>query len=269
MKKHSIYILSVFLLSTISLSLYGQDLVIVHTNDFHSQIEPFKSGRNAGTGGLLSLSGYLEDMRKEYPNLLYLDAGDYNQGTPYFNLFGGKVEVEGMNALGLFATTLGNHEFDNGLEDLVARLKMADYHILCANYDILYRPLRKLVKPYVIARVNGMKIGIIGLTMNLNGLVSSQVLRHMKYRDVVQAANNLASQLTRKGCDLVICLTHQGVDADIKLAARSRNIHLIIGGHSHTFLEEPVIQSDLDGHEVVIVQTGAYGVYAGRVDITF
>ncbi|HPJ83055.1 MAG: metallophosphatase [Bacteroidales bacterium] len=269
MKKYFLYVFSLILLTAISRPLSGQDLVIVHTNDFHSQIEPFQSGRNAGTGGLLSLSGYLEDMRKEFPDLLYLDAGDYNQGTPYFNLFGGKVEVNGMNKLGLFATALGNHEFDNGLEDLVSRLKMADYHILCANYDILYRPLRKLVKPYVITRVNGKKIGIIGLTLNLNGLVSSEVLRLMQYRDAVQTANNMASRLKRKGCDLVICLTHQGLDADIKLAAQARNIHLIIGGHSHTFLEEPVSATDLDGHEVVIVQTGAYGVYAGRVDITF
>lgn len=269
MKKYFIYTFSLILLSGIILPLSGQDLVILHTNDFHSQIEPFQSGRNAGTGGLLSLSGYLEEMRKEYPDLLYLDAGDYNQGTPYFNLFGGKVEVEGMNSLGLFATTLGNHEFDNGLKDLVSRLKMADYHILCANYDILYRPLRKLVQPYVIVRINGKKIGIIGLTLNLNGLVSSEVLRFMQYRDPVQTANKLASWLKRKGCDLVICLTHQGFDADIKLAAQSRNIHLIIGGHSHTFLEEPVTEADLDGYKVVIVQTGAYGVYAGRVDITF
>ena len=269
MKRFFTIVLSLVLLAAISRPLSGQDLVIVHTNDFHSQIEPFQSGRNAGTAGLLSLSGYLEESRMVCPDLLYLDAGDYNQGTPYFNRFRGQVELEGMNALGLFATTLGNHEFDNGMEDLVRRLKKADYHVLCANYDIQHKPLRRLVKPYVITRVNGKKIGIIGLTLDLNGLVSSEVLRKMNYRDVILTANRMASLLKRKGCDLIICLTHQGLDSDMEMAAQSRNINLIIGGHSHTFLEEPVKKADLDGQEVVIVQAGAYGVYAGRIDITF
>lgn len=247
----------------------AQDLVIVHTNDIHSQIEPFRSGRNAGSAGILSLSGYLEETRKDHPDLLFLDAGDYNQGTPYFNLFGGKVEVETMNALKLDATVLGNHEFDNGLEDLVNRIKEADYLTLCANYKILYRPLRKLVKPYAIFRVNGKKIGVIGITIDLNGLTSNKVLEKMIYLDPVATANRLAARLKRKGCDLIVCLTHQGYRNDLELAARSRNIHLIIGGHSHTFLEKPVKETDADGNQVVIVQTGAYGVYAGQIDINF
>ena len=247
----------------------AQDLVIVHTNDIHSQIEPLRSGRNAGSAGILSLSGYLEETRKEYPDLLFLDAGDYNQGTPYFNLFGGKVEVEAMNALGLDATVLGNHEFDNGLEDLVHRIREADYQTLCANYKILYKPLRKLVKPYTIFRVNGKKIGVIGLTIDLNGLTSNKVLDKMIYLDPVKTANRLATRLKRKGCDLIVCLTHQGFQNDVQLASQLRNIHLIIGGHSHTFLEEPVMQTDAQGNQVMIVQTGAYGVYAGYIEITF
>lgn len=269
MKKSILHKNLFFLLLAVPLSVTAQDAVIIHTNDFHSQIEPFVSGRNAGSGGLLSLSGYLEEMRKEHPGLLYLDAGDYNQGTPYFNLFGGVVEVESMNALGLDATVLGNHEFDNGLEDLVKRLEKADYHILCANYNIKYRPLRKIVKPYVIFDLNGKKAGVIGLTLDLQGLTSSEVLRRMGYIDPIQTANRLASKLKRKGCDLIICLTHLGLKGDIELAAQSRAIDLIIGGHSHTFLEEPVMQANTDGRDVVIVQTGAYGVYAGRIDIIF
>jgi 5'-nucleotidase len=174
-----------------------------------------------------------------------------------------------MNALKLDATVLGNHEFDNGLEDLVNRIKEADYLTLCANYKILYRPLRKLVKPYAIFRVNGKKIGVIGITIDLNGLTSNKVLEKMIYLDPVATANRLAARLKRKGCDLIVCLTHQGYRNDLELAARSRNIHLIIGGHSHTFLEKPVKETDADGNQVVIVQTGAYGVYAGQIDINF
>ncbi|HHV04551.1 MAG: metallophosphatase [Bacteroidales bacterium] len=269
MKKNKLHKISLIFFLAFPFPVMGQDVVIVHTNDFHSQIEPFVSGRDAGTGGLLSLSGYLEEMRKEHPDLLYLDAGDYNQGTPYFNLFGGMVEVESMNALGLDATVLGNHEFDNGLEDLVKRLKKADCHILCANYDIRYRPLRRIVKPYVIFNLGQKKVGVIGLTIDLKGLTSNEVLRRMHYKDPIQIANRLASRLKRKGCDLIICLTHLGLKGDIELATQSRTIDLIIGGHSHTFLKEPVIQPDMDGKKVVIVQTGAYGVYAGRIDITF
>jgi len=269
MKKTLSTRLTILLLIALPFYAKAQDLVIVHTNDIHSQIEPFRSGRNAGSAGILSLSGYLEQTGKEHSDILFLDAGDYNQGTPYFNLFGGKVEVETMNALGLDATVLGNHEFDNGLEDLVTRLKQANYLTLCANYKILYKPLRKLVKPYTIFRVNGKKIGVIGLTLDLNGLTSNAVLDKMIYKDPVSTANKLAARLKRKGCDLVVCLTHQGFQNDLELAAHSRNIHLIIGGHSHTFLEEPVYRTAADGNQVVVVQTGAYGVYAGHIDITF
>ena len=269
MKKHPAHILTTLLFLIFIFPAFAQDLVIIHTNDFHSQIEPFTTGRNAGAGGLLSLSGYLEETRKEHPNLLYLDAGDYNQGTPYFNLFDGQVEIDAMNAMGLYATTLGNHEFDNGLEDLVRRLKMADFHTLCANYDIRYRPLRRIVKPYVIYKTHSKKIGIIGLTINLNGLTSGEVLKKMHYKDPIETANRLALLLKKKGCDMIICLTHLGVKTDVRLAEKSRNIDLIIGGHSHTFLEEPLTEKDLDGKEVVVVQTGAQGVYAGRIDIHF
>jgi len=269
MKTSSIIKLMFLLLLSIPFCTQAQDLVIIHTNDIHSQIEPFRSGRNAGNAGVLSLSGYLEESRNEHPDLLFLDAGDYNQGTPYFNLFGGKVEVKTMNALGLDATVLGNHEFDNGLEDLVKRIKEADYQTLCANYNIKYRPLRKLVKPYAIFRVNGKKIGVIGLTIDLNGLTSNKVLEKMIYLDPITTANRLAARLMRKGCDLIICLSHQGFKKDMEMAAQLRDIHLIIGGHSHTFLEEPVMQTGADGNQVVIVQTGAYGVYAGHIDITF
>ena len=269
MKKQLNILILILVCIALALPARAQDLVIVHTNDLHSQVEAFTEGRNAGSGGLLSLSGYLEETRKQYPNLLYLDAGDYNQGTPYYNLFEGMVEVEAMNALGLYATTLGNHEFDNGLEDLVQRLKKAEFYTLCANYNIRYRPLRKLIKPYVIYNTGSKKIGIIGLTIDLNGLTSGEVLQKMQYKDPVKTANLLANVLKKKGCHLIICLTHLGVQKDIDLAGLSRNIDLIIGGHSHTFLEEPLLEKNLDGQDVMIVQTGAKGVYTGRIDVHF
>ena len=249
--------------------LNAQDLVILHTNDMHSQMEAFTSGRNAGTGGMLALSGYIRQVREENDHVLYLDAGDYNQGTPYFNLFGGMMEVELLNAMGLNATTLGNHEFDNGMEDLVKRLSRAKYQTLCANYDIHYRPLKRLVKPYAIFKAGDIKIGVIGLTLDLTGYTSGTVLEKLTYHDPVEVAEELAIKLKKKGCRVIICLTHLGLETDRVLAENSRNIDLIIGGHSHTFLENAEHCLNLEGKDVTIVQTGANTVYTGRIDINF
>lgn len=249
-------------------SLGAQHIVILHTNDVHSQMEAFVSGRNAGRAGMLARSSYIEQMRREYPDLIYLDAGDYNQGTPYFNLFGGLMEVELMNALQLDVTVLGNHEFDNGLDDLASRLKKAKYTTLCANYEILHKKLRRRVKPCTIIKRQGRKIGIIGLTHDLRDLCSGEVNAQMRYLDPVETANRLSRELRAKGCDLIICLTHLGIDEDTDLAAASTGIDLIIGGHSHTFLKKPVVCTDLDGRKVQVVQAGANGVYVGRMDIT-
>lgn len=248
----------------------AQDLVIVHTNDMHSQLEPQTSGRNKDLGGILAVSGYIQQIRDQHPEVLYLDAGDYNQGTPYFNIFDGEAEIALLNEMGLDATTLGNHEFDNGVIELANRLKKAQYVTLCANYTIHYRPLRRIVKPYVIFEKNGHKIGVIGLTINLKGLVSSKVLAQMEYHDPIPIVNELSAQLRHKGCDMVICLTHLGVNIDRELAAQTRGVDLIIGGHSHTYLvNEPARINNLDGESVPIVQVGSSTVYVGRVDVNF
>lgn len=247
----------------------AQDLVILHTNDLHSQMETYTQGRNAGQAGIKARSDYIAQMRQEHPDLLYLDAGDYNQGTPFFNVFHGVMEVEVMNALQLDAAAFGNHEFDNGIPDLVARLKKAQFQTVCANYIIKDRSLRKLVKPYAIFERGGHTIGVIGLLVNLNGLTSGENLAKLIYQEPAPIVNKLATQLRKKGCDLVVCLSHLGYDKDVDLAEHSHNVDIIIGGHTHTFMEESLPVTDLDGKIVTVVQAGAKGVYVGKLTVTF
>lgn len=268
---------AVALLISVTLISYAQDLVILHTNDVHSNIEPLSSGRNAGFGGFQRRANYIQSIRETHKNVLLLDAGDYNQGTPYYTLFGGKMEVMLYNAMGYDAVCLGNHEFDDGQEVLAKRLKDADYVTLCANYDLSASPLKDIVKPYTIIHKGGYKIGIIGVLLDLRGYVSEKAREGIKYKNPTPIVNKLAKKLKKKdGCDLVIVLSHLGFDggtkerpADVELAKSVKNVDMIIGGHSHTFLEEPVIVKDKAGKNVIVNQTGAHGVYTGRIDVTF
>ena len=256
----------------------AQDLVILHTNDVHSQMDTEVSGEYARLGGVERRAAYIAEMRKAYPrSLILLDAGDYNQGTPYFNLFGGKLEIELMNAMGYDAAVLGNHEFDNGQQDLVKRLKKAKFATLSANYPYENTPLKRAVKPYTIIKRNGYKIGIIGVTVTLQGVVMASALENLTFQNPVPIVNQLAEMLKKeKKCDLVICLSHLGYDggspqrpSDIYLAEHSRHIDLIVGGHTHTLLTQPDIRKNLDGTEVPIVQAGSRGAFVGRVDLYF
>ena len=256
---------------------FAQDLVILHTNDVHSNIEPLSSGRNAGFGGFQRRANYIQSIKERHQNVLVLDAGDYNQGTPYYTLFGGKMEIMLYNAMGYDAVCLGNHEFDDGQEVLAKRLQEADFVTLCANYDFSSSPLKGIVKPYTIINKGGYKIGIIGVLLDLRGYVSEKAREGIKYKNPTPIVNKLAKKLKKKdGCDLVIVLSHLGFDggykerpADVNLAKSVKNVDIIIGGHSHTFLEEPVIVKDKAGKGVIVNQTGAHGVYTGRIDITF
>jgi 5'-nucleotidase len=262
---------------SVTVFTFGQDLVILHTNDVHSNIEPLSSGRNAGLGGFQRRANYIQEIKQMHPNVLLLDAGDYNQGTPYYTLFGGKMEVMLYNAMGYEAVSLGNHEFDDGQEALAKRLKDADYVTLCANYDFSKSPLKEIIKPYTIIHKGGYKIGIIGVLLDLRGYVAEKARSGIVYKNPTPIVNKLARQLKKKdGCDLVIVLSHLGFDggskerpADVDLARSTKNVDIIIGGHSHTFLEEPVIVKDKAGKNVIVNQTGAHGVYTGRIDITF
>ena len=268
---------ALLILTAFQTSLTAQDLVILHTNDTHSNIEPAASGRNAGLGGFQRRANYIQKVRSEHKNVLLLDAGDYNQGTPYFTLFKGFAEIELYNAMKYDAVCLGNHEFDNGQQQLAERLKKAEYPTLCANYDFSDTPLKGMIKPYTIIKKGGKKIGIIGVLIDLRGYVAETSRTNLVYRNPVPIVNELAKMLRdKKRCDLVIVLSHIGFDdgsednpSDTELAKLTSNVDMIIGGHSHTFLEKPVVMKNREGKDVIVCQTGAAGVYVGRMDTNF
>lgn len=259
-----------------SLSIFAQNenkLVILHTNDTHSQIEAFgdQAGDNKGKAGLARRATIIKNIRKQYPNILLLDAGDFIQGTPYFNMFGGELEVKAMNQLGYDVVTLGNHEFDNGVDFLANMLKNAKFDVVSANYDVSNTALKNTVKPYVIKNVNGIKVGIIGLNVRPNGLISDKNFEGIRFLNPIEEVNHYARILKEdEKVDLVIALSHLGYQSDSqfsdkKVAAESRNVDVIIGGHSHTFLPEPVKVDNLDGKPVLITQSGSKGMNVGKL----
>ena len=244
-------------------------IVILHTNDTHSRIEPLPETDRTGAdkGGVVRRASYIDKVRKENKNVLLLDAGDFLQGTPYFNLFKGEVEVKAMNLMKYDAATLGNHEFDYGLAVLAEVIGNADFPIITSNYDFSGTPLEGLVKPYFIMKKDGVKIGIIGICVQPQGLIASENYKGMKFLDPVKTANEMAALLrTKHKCDMVICLSHLGYQQDLTLAESTRNIDLIIGGHSHTYMEKPEFRKNLVGKEVMIHQTNGRGIFVGKIE---
>ena len=272
-------ILYIALISLIVINLSAQKrLVIAHTNDTHSQIEPTseKASKYADQGGMARREALLKQLRNENPSLLLFDDGDFCQGTPYFNAFKGVVEIEMMNRLKYDAGTLGNHEFDNGIASLANVLKRAKYPILAANYDVSKTVLRKYVKPYTILNRNGLKVGVIGICVQPAGLIPEKKYAGIVYSNPIETANRYAALLkNRFKCDVVIVLSHLGYDyeawenkiGDRELAAKSRNIDLILGGHSHTFLEDAVQEMNLDGKPVVINHAGKMGLFVDQIEM--
>lgn len=260
-----------------STAIYAQKLVILHTNDTHSQITPQEVGDAKGLGGFERRERYINSIRAENPNVLLLDAGDFSQGTPYFTLFKGDVEIELLNAMQYDAVCLGNHEFDNGEKELARRIKNANFSFVCANYSFEGGPLEGLVKPYTIVKKGGKKIGIIGVLTNLKGLVSKNNSQSVKYNHPYKIINSIALELKNKEkCDLVILLTHCGFNrgneqnpTDDLLAKNSENIDIIIGGHSHTFIKDKAVYKNKLGKDVIVVQAGEKGVQVGRLDVEF
>ena len=271
------FIVSMALAAAFMLPSAAQKLVVLHTNDTHSQIEPVRTGRNAGSGGVERRLNFIDSVRALYGagKVLLLDAGDYNQGTPYFNIGGGDLERDLVNLMGYDAVAIGNHEFDNGQAEFARRLEGAQYPTLCCTYDFTGTPLEPYVKPYVIIKRGGYKIGVIGATVRLNGVVAAQNLAGMKYLNALEEINRWAGYLKKeKRCDLVILLSHCGYDggsdenpSDQIIAAKTCNIDFIIGGHSHTFLKEPLEVENLDGDLVPIVQAGCKGIEIGELKI--
>jgi 5'-nucleotidase len=271
---------SLFLLILcIALPAFAQKtLTILHTNDIHSRIEPISpesaDRRSADKGGLLRVAAYVCQVKKETRQVLVFDSGDFSQGTPYYNLFKGDVEIQLMNAIGYDAGTIGNHEFDLGLDNMARLFRMAGFPIVCANYEVKGTILEGLVKPYIIIKKYGFKIGVLGLGTQLSGMVQSFNYDGVVFQDPYEAANKAAAELKKKGCGLIICLSHLGFTGsakdsvcDVELAKNTRNIDIILGGHSHTFIEEPVYYKNQDGKDVYITQMGKSGIFVGRVDI--
>lgn len=269
-KSYLTLLLSILLFSCLTL-VAQERLVILHTNDTHSRIEPLPQTdrTNPDKGGVVRRASYIDQVRAENEQVLLFDAGDFLQGTPYFNLFKGEVEVKAMNLMHYDAATLGNHEFDYGLEVLEKVIRLADFPIVSSNYDFSETALSGMVRPYLILKKGKLRIGVIGIDIQPKGLIAADNYNGMKFLDPEETANKLAEQLRREQkCDLVVCLSHLGYGADLRLAESSRNIDLIIGGHSHTYLQEPVERMNRDNKPVLIYQTSGRGATVGRMDIT-
>ena len=260
----------------IALSLEAQDLTILHLNDTHSHIEPERSGSNVGRGGVMEQAAFIDSVRcvEGKGNVLLLHAGDFSQGSSYFTELGGNLEIDILNALDFDAVCLGNHEFDNGLDELACRLRNLDVPVVCANYDFSRTPLADLVKPYTILHKAQKKIGVIGLLTDLTTVVNQEIAAKLQYRHPAQTASEYARKLRDEhGCDMIICLTHLGYEGecftDQELASQSRGIDVIVGGHSHTFLDDLNKVKDLDGKDVVIVTDGKWGLGVGQLSVDF
>lgn len=255
-------------------------LTILHTNDVHSHIDPFPADhpKNPNMGGVARRASLIEQIRKENPNVLLLDAGDSFQGTPYYNYYGGELEFRLMSMMGYDATTVGNHEFDNGIEGLAAQIPNAKFDIITANYDFKNTIMDGLSKPYKIYRKNGIKVGVFGLGVELAGLVDKKMYKETVYLNPFEISQDMVRILKQEQkCDLVICLSHLGYSygnnsdkiCDLSLAKQTKDIDLIIGGHTHTFLDKPTVVENLAGKEVLINQVGCFGINLGRIDFYF
>ena len=255
-----------------ALSAGAQNLTIIHINDTHSHIDPQRSGEYIGRGGVIEQAAYIDSVRcaDGKRNVLLLHAGDYGQGTSYFTEMGGNIEIDVMNAFRFDASCLGNHEFDNGIDELARRLKNLKNDVVCANYDFSGTVLEDLVQPYTIVRKAGKKIGIIGLLTDVSSVVDSEIAKLLQYQDPAKVVNKYAEYLREeKGCDMVICLSHLGYTEDKELAASTVNVDLIVGGHSHTLLHKKQIVKNPEGDDVVVVQNWKWGLNLGHLSVDF
>jgi len=253
-------------------------IVILHTNDVHSRIDPFPMNdpKFPGMGGFARRAAVIRKIRSSEPHVLLLDAGDIFQGTPYFNLFNGEPEIRLMSEMGYDAVTIGNHDFDGGMENLARRMKEASFPFLSTNYVFDNTPLQGHTRPYRILQKGPIRIGIFGVGIDPKGLIDQTICEGIRYEDPIQAAERYASLLREEErCDLVICLSHLGYRykekrvSDENLAKKTAGIDLIIGGHTHTFLDEPVRMINREGKTVLVAQAGWGGIRLGRIDFLF
>lgn len=254
-------------------------ITILHTNDVHSHIDPFPKSHSefANLGGLARRATLVHSIRKENPNTLLFDAGDIFQGTPYFNFYGGELEFKLMSMLKYDAATIGNHDFDNGINGLLSQLPHAKFDLITANYDFKNTILDGFTKPYKTYVINNLKIGVYGLGIKLKGLVSKSLYKETVYHNPFEIATDIETKLKEEEkCDLIICLSHLGYEYtteqnpdDLTLASKTKHTDLIIGGHTHTFLEKPTIVKNAENREVLVNQVGCFGINLGRVDFYF
>ncbi len=252
-------------------------LTILHTNDMHSHIDPFPSDHKkyAGLGGMARRASLVKQIRQENPHVLLLDSGDIFQGTPYFNFYGGEVEFKLMSEMGYDCATMGNHDFDNGLDGFLKMLPHASFPFVTSNYDFSDTVLNKKTHRYKIFQRGPIKIGVFGIGIELEGLVNKPLYGDTRHLDEIETANSVAKELKEQGCNLVICLSHIGYKyeykkmCDLDLAKGTDNIDLILGGHTHTFLEEPKTTLNRKGKKVIINQVGWAGIVLGQIDVIF
>ena len=252
----------------------GVELRVLHTNDTHSCVMPVSVHSSdtalAGKGGMVRRAALVRGLRKEDPELLLFDSGDFSQGSAYYNLYKGEVEVRLMNEMRYNAVAIGNHEFDFGLDNMARIFRMAEFPVVCANYHFEGTVVEGMVKPYVVLERKGLRIGVFGLGTQLEGMVASENYKGVTYEDPIAAANRVAAELRGKEhCDLVVCLSHLGWDIegvdDTELIPASHGIDVILGGHSHSYFERPEVMKDADGKDVYCNQMGKHGRYVGML----
>lgn len=255
-----------------------RELDILQTSDTHSRIEPLSSqaaDSHAGLGGAVRRVSFVKQFRAAHPDVLLFDCGDISQGTPYYNLFKGELEVKMMNLMHYDAMTIGNHEFDFGLENMARLFRLADFPVVCANYDVAGTVLEGLVRPYIVLERAGLRIGVFGLSPRLEGLVQASNCIGITYKNPVDVARTIVQTLRNKErCDVVICLSHLGMlgtdspnPGDEMLVAQTEGIDVVLGGHTHTYMEEPLFLRNAAGAAVPVLHTGKNGAYVGKLKL--
>jgi len=256
----------------------GETLItILHTNDTHSQIDPVLESdkQYGGKGGVARRATLVKRVRKENPNTLMIDAGDVCQGTPYFNFYKGEVEYKSMSLIGYDVGTLGNHEFDNGVDALAAAMKFANFDFVSSNYELRGTPLEPLVKRYVVRKLGGVRVGLFGLGISPDNLITPDNFKGIKYLDPVSSAREVVEILRQhERCNLVIGMSHlgyypnakNGEIGDTQVASQVDGIDFIASGHTHTFMQNPVLTKQPSGKDTIVFQVGRSGIYVGRVD---
>jgi len=275
MKARYYFVLLVTLVALSSQAQKHKQLVILHTNDTHSTILPVNSQlpdtMKAGRGGFLRRIAMLKEERQKHPDLLYFDSGDFFQGSAYFTMFKGDVEVGLMNQMGLDATTIGNHEFDFGLENMARVFKLANFPIVCSNYDFTGTVMEGVTRPWIIIRRAGLKIGVLAVCPKMKGLVSDKNCVGVKYLDPGRVALETATMLKeQKKCDLVVCISHLGWNSnrgedDQYMISHSRNIDIVLGGHTHTYMPTLEHWQNLDGRSIPVDQNGKHAIFVGKL----